>query len=74
MGDVMTFHTLTQVVEGNFAPSVDWLSRRLNRGEITGYKVGRSWLMSDQDIADMLESRRNPKKQGFTKGTSRRLA
>ena len=70
------YHTLDKIVEANLAPSVDWLARRLNSGEISGCKVGRKWLMSEEDIAEMLAKRRNPKREtipgGFTKSSSRR--
>jgi hypothetical protein len=36
-----------------------WLKRRLLRGEITGYKVGRVWRMTAQDVESMVESLRN---------------
>lgn len=29
---------------------VRWLSRRLNRGEIQGYKVGRVWRMTEDAV------------------------
>lgn len=69
-----TYHPLPDIVDANLAPSVDWLARRLNSGEIHGVKVGRKWLMSEDDIADMLDSRRSSKKHigGFTQGSSRR--
>jgi hypothetical protein len=36
-----------------------WLRRRLNRGEISGYQVGREWMMTDADIEDFITRRRN---------------
>lgn len=36
-----------------------WLRRRLNRGEISGYRVGRVWRMRQQDVDDMVEKRLN---------------
>lgn len=39
-----------------------WLSRRLNRGEIPGYKVGRVWRMTEDDVAAFVNSRRKPAK------------
>ena len=36
-----------------------WLTRRLGRGEITGYKVGRHWRMTAQDVESLVESLRN---------------
>ena len=37
-----------------WSDSVRWLSRRLNRGEISGYRVGRVWRMRQSDIDAML--------------------
>lgn len=71
------YHTLDQVVEANLAPSADWLARRLNSGKISGCKVGRKWLMSEDDIDEMLASRRKPKSAipgGFTKSSSQRVS
>jgi hypothetical protein len=31
-----------------------WLMRRLRRGEITGYKVGHTWRMREQDVEDFI--------------------
>jgi hypothetical protein len=31
-----------------------WLKRRLRRGDITGYKVGHTWRMREQDIDDLI--------------------
>jgi excisionase family DNA binding protein len=37
---------------------VRWLSRRLNRGELSGYRVGRTWRMTREDVEDLIEPRR----------------
>jgi len=37
-----------------------WLRRRLNRGEISGYRVGREWRMTQRDVADFIERHRKP--------------
>lgn len=34
---------------------VRWLSNRLNRAELSGYRVGRTWRMTREDVADMIE-------------------
>jgi hypothetical protein len=51
-------YSLAEVAEVYLPPewtdSVRWLSRRLNRGEIRGYRVGRVWRMRDSDIDYML--------------------
>lgn len=70
-----TYHPLPDIVETGLAPSVDWLARRLNSGEIHGVKIGRKWLMSEDDIAEMLADRRNPRKTpstGLTPGSRKR--
>lgn len=54
-------HTLEEIVDAGWAPSVLYLQRRLRRGEITGKKVGRVWKMSDEDVAAYLDSLSNSK-------------
>jgi len=34
--------------------------RRVNRGEIGGYKVGHRWMMTEADVEAFIESRRKP--------------
>ena len=41
------------------APSARWLVHQLRSGRFTGRKIGRSWRMTDQDIADSLDTCRN---------------
>lgn len=36
-----------------------WLRDRLNRGEISGYRLGRVWLMTEDDVADFIARHRN---------------
>ncbi|WP_081286902.1 helix-turn-helix domain-containing protein [Mycobacterium colombiense] len=36
-----------------------WLRRRIRSGEIRGYKAGRSWRMTHEDVEDLIASRRN---------------
>ena len=36
-----------------------WLAERLNRGEIRGYKIGRTWRMTAEHVADLIERRSN---------------
>lgn len=38
---------------------VRWLAQRLNRGELSGYRVGRTWRMTHRDIGDLIERHRN---------------
>jgi hypothetical protein len=32
-----------------------WLARRLNRGEIAGYRVGRVWRMTQAQVDDLID-------------------
>jgi hypothetical protein len=41
-----------------------WLRRRLNRGEIPGYRVGRVWRMTEGDVAEFLARHRNTSSAG----------
>ena len=52
-------HTLQDVVDAGWAPSVHYLTVRLRRGEIRGRKVGRHWRMSDDDVRAYVESLAN---------------
>jgi hypothetical protein len=38
---------------------VRWRSQRLNRSELPGYRVGRSWRMTHGDVEDLIERYRN---------------
>lgn len=40
---------------------VRWLSRRLNRGELSGYRVGRTWRMTLKDVEGLIEQHREPR-------------
>jgi len=52
-------HSLAEVVEAGWAPSVHYLVVRLRRKEIPGRKVGRHWVMSDDDVRAYIDSRSN---------------
>lgn len=39
--------------------SVRWLRRRLNWGELTGFRVGRVWRMTDEDVEFLIAKHRN---------------
>lgn len=43
----------------HWTDAVRWLSRRLNRGELTGFRVGRVWRMTDEDIDFLIAKHRN---------------
>ncbi|MCV7229098.1 hypothetical protein [Mycolicibacterium komossense] len=47
-------------------PSVDWLSRRLNAGVIPGTKLGRTWVMTDDDVRAALDTFKNTKSSAAT--------
>ena len=38
---------------------VRWLSRRIRAGEISAYKVGRSWRMTEDDVYEFVARRRS---------------
>lgn len=56
-------YTLEQVAAQYLPPhwtdGERWLRRRLNRGELSGYKVGREWMMSEHDVQDFLARHHN---------------
>jgi hypothetical protein len=66
---------------GNPLPGkTDWLVRRLRRGELPGYKAGRQWRMTDDDIAVAIDRMRPksalpelPSASGLTPTSRRRL-
>jgi hypothetical protein len=51
--------TLSEVAEDCLPPTwtdgARWLARRLNKGELRGVRIGRTWMMRDSDITLMLE-------------------
>lgn len=49
-------HTLQEVVDAGWAPSVHFLVVRLRRKQIRGRKVGRIWVMSDADLDFYIDS------------------
>ena len=56
--DSVTFYTSAQVAEKlQFNQQV--VVRKLQTGEIPGYKIGKDWRISDQQLATWLESRSN---------------
>jgi excisionase family DNA binding protein len=48
------------VLPPEWSDSERWLARRLNRGEIPGYRVGRKWRMTETQVDEFIER--------FTKG------
>lgn len=69
-------YTLDEVVEAGWAPSEDFLRRRLARGEISGRRVGREWRMTETDVEAYADSLRNttskPVLVGLSETSSRR--
>ncbi|MGW0249849.1 DNA-binding protein [Nocardia goodfellowii] len=59
VGETMT-HSLEYAVERIGAPSVDWLARRLSAREFPARRVGRSWRMTDSDIAETIRRLAQP--------------
>lgn len=76
-------HTLEEIVEAGWAPSVLYLQRLLQRKAIKGRKVGRDWRLSDSDFESYLEWAANtadrqvvevPRIGGLTAASARRRA
>jgi hypothetical protein len=59
-------HTLAEVAAAYLPPEWTdgprWLSRRLNAGQLKGFRVGRTWMMRDSDIDYMLAKLSNDDK------------
>lgn len=47
-----------------------WLARRLRRGEISGYKVGHQWRMTQADVDDLIGRHRNIHNERGTRPSS----
>lgn len=43
------------VLPPEWTDGVRWLARRLNRGQIRGYRVGRIWRMTEDHVDDLIE-------------------
>jgi hypothetical protein len=59
--DVKTY-SLAEVAKMVLPPEIGdgvrWLSRRVNRGELSGFHVGRTWRMPREDVEDVIEQHR----------------
>lgn len=53
-----------QVLPPEWTDGERWLARRLNRGQIRGYRVGRIWRMTEQQVADLIERFTNDVRTG----------
>lgn len=47
---------LLDQVAGNHPVSKQWLRKKICAGEIRAHKLGRHWVMTDEDIDQMLET------------------
>jgi hypothetical protein len=58
--DIRTYSLpeVAKMILPDMTSGVRWLSNRLNRGELSGYRVGRTWRMTREDVADMIERHR----------------
>ncbi|MCV7424388.1 helix-turn-helix domain-containing protein [Mycobacterium yunnanensis] len=46
------------VLPPEWSDSVRWLTRRLNRGELSGYRVGKTWRMTEADVEALIAKHR----------------
>jgi hypothetical protein len=55
--------SLEQVAEialpGEWRDPIRWLQRRLRHNQISGYKVGNTWRMTENDVEDLIARHRN---------------
>lgn len=59
MSTIPKVYSLPTLVEAGVFPSLDWLRRRLTAGTIPGRKIGRSWVMTAEDVAEAIEGFKN---------------
>lgn len=65
---------------GRGAADTEWLRKRLCAGRLSGYKAGRHWRMTEEDIRAAVDSMRPvalpavPSFTGMTRTSARRLA
>jgi hypothetical protein len=59
--DIRTYSLpeVAKMILPDMTSGVRWLSNRLNRGELSGYRVRRTWRMTREDVADVIERHRN---------------
>jgi len=71
-----------QVLPAEWKDPVGWLQRHLRRGEISGYKLGHTWRMTEADVEALIDRHRNrpgapaapPRPLSFTRTSSRGVA
>lgn len=49
----------TMVLPSEMKNGTRWLAERLNRGDLSGYHVGRAWRMTHRDIEDLIDRYKN---------------
>ena len=52
-------HAIADVADSMGAPSVRWVVDQIRSGRFPARKIGRTWRMTDQDIAEALDACRN---------------
>jgi hypothetical protein len=60
--DIKTYslgEVAAMVLPPDMTNAVRWLSHRLNRRELSGYRVGRTWRMTHADVEDLIARHRN---------------
>ena len=60
--DIKTFslqEMAAMVLPPDMTNGARWLSHRLNRGELSGYRLARTWRMTHADVEDLIERHRN---------------
>lgn len=64
-----------QVLPPDWKNGERWLRERLNRGEISGYKVGPAWRMTEADVEALITRYRNaPAEPGEAQSSLRPLS
>lgn len=56
-------YSIAEVAEQFGAPSERWVIDQIRAGRFPARKIGRSWRMTDQDVADALDACR-PRSDG----------
>ena len=58
ISDKLKFYT-TQEVADLLKMNVQVISRKLQRGNLTGYKIGKDWRVSERDLLEWIHSHSN---------------
>lgn len=54
LGEVAQAH-----LPAEWTDAIRWLTRRLNSGQLTGYRVGRTWRMRERHVQYLLDKYSN---------------